>query len=232
MTHAISLHPQIAFTLGVATMALMVIILRIRATKRPVTPKGIIMPPLGMSTGFLMFLHPSTHFPVWWGLIAFLAGAVFLATPLIWTSRFEVVNGEIYLKRSLSFVVILLVLLSVRLLLHGYVEQYISIPQTAGLFFHPRLRDDPSLACGHVSPIPPPPPVPRRLRRRGAGMTTTKPSISFSGFLKPVFSALRRSLLPGIPGAFGFLSSLPTPPQSRAGEAGPRSRQRRASFRR
>src|SRR5690606_10286113 len=70
--------------------------------------------------------------------------------------------------------------------------------------FHPRLRDDPSLACGHVSPIPPPPPVPRRLRRRGAGMTTTKPSISFSGFLKPVFSALRRSLLPGIPGAFGF----------------------------
>jgi membrane protein CcdC involved in cytochrome C biogenesis len=144
MTHAIALHPQIAFTLGVATMALMVIFLRIRATKRPVTPKGIIMPPLGMSTGFLVFLHPATHFPVWWGLIAFAAGAVFLATPLIMTSRFEVVNGEIYLKRSLSFIVILLTLLSVRLLLHGYVEQYISIPQTAGLFF--------TLAFGMILP--------------------------------------------------------------------------------
>jgi len=48
------------------------------------------------------------------------------------------------LKRSLSFVVILLVLLSVRLLLHGYVEQYISIPQTAGLFF--------TLAFGMILP--------------------------------------------------------------------------------
>lgn len=144
MTHAITLHPQIAFTLGVATMALMVIFLRLRATKRPVTPKGIIMPPLGMSTGFLMFIHPSTHFPFWWGIVAFAAGAVFLATPLIWTSRFEVIRGEIYLKRSLSFIIILLTLLSVRLLLHGYVEQYISIPQTAGLFF--------TLAFGMILP--------------------------------------------------------------------------------
>ena len=47
-------------------MALMALFLRIRSTKRPVTVKGIIMPPLGMSTGFLMFLHPSTHFPFWW----------------------------------------------------------------------------------------------------------------------------------------------------------------------
>lgn len=144
MTQTIALHPQIAFTLGVATMALMVIFLRIRSTKRPVTAKGIIMPPLGMSTGFLMFLHPSTHFPFWWGILAFLTGAVFLATPLIWTSRFETVNGQIYLKRSLSFIMILLTLLSARLLLHSYVEQHISIPQTAGLFF--------TLAFGMILP--------------------------------------------------------------------------------
>jgi len=144
MTQAIALHPQILFTLGIATMALMALFLRIRSTKRPVTVKGIIMPPLGMSTGFLMFLHPSTHFPFWWGLIAFVAGALFLATPLIWTSRFEAVNGKIYLKRSFSFIVILIALLSVRLLLHSYVEQYISIPQTAGLFF--------TLAFGMILP--------------------------------------------------------------------------------
>jgi membrane protein CcdC involved in cytochrome C biogenesis len=144
MTHAITLHPQIAFTLGVATMALMVIFLRLRATKKPVTAKGIIMPPLGMSTGFLMFLHPSTRIPVWWGILAFLAGAVFLASPLIWTSRFEVVNGQIYLKRSRAFIFILLTLLSARLLLHGYVERHISIPQTAGLFF--------TLAFGMILP--------------------------------------------------------------------------------
>ncbi|QHT63572.1 cytochrome c biogenesis protein CcdC [Paenibacillus lycopersici] len=123
---------SIAVTLlsGVAVM-----FLRLRASNRPTTMRKIIIPPLGMSTGFLMFVVPETHVPLTWALVAFAAGATVFAYPLIRTSKLERVGEEIVLKRSKMFIFILLGLLIIRLLVHDAVESKVSIPQTGALFF-------------------------------------------------------------------------------------------------
>ena len=64
-----------------------------------------------------------------------MVGWFIFSYPLIRSTKFEKVDGQIFMQRSKSFVYILLGLLAVRLLLHGYIEQHISIPQTAALFF-------------------------------------------------------------------------------------------------
>ncbi|ADG06932.1 CcdC family protein [Kyrpidia tusciae] len=135
MPHAAFFNLQTTATLGAVVMALMVIAIRLKAAQRPTSVKKIIMPPIGMTTGFVMFAAPVMRIPVWWGLVAFLAGALFLSYPLIRTSKFHVIDGKIYLKRSKAFVLILLGLLAVRLLLHSYLEQYITLPQTGAVFF-------------------------------------------------------------------------------------------------
>lgn len=129
----INLH--IVSTIGMITMALTVIALRMRAIRKPVSEMKILMPPIGMSTGFLMFLFPFMQIPLLWGFLAFLIGAVFFSYPLIRTSHFEVVNRKIYLLRSKSFIFILLFMLAIRLALHDYIEHFVSIPQTGSLFF-------------------------------------------------------------------------------------------------
>jgi membrane protein CcdC involved in cytochrome C biogenesis len=126
---------HIVAPLGAFLMATMVILLRLRATKKPTSAKKIIIPPLGMSTGFLMFLFPPFHIPWSWAILSFLCGALFLSIPLIKTSKFQIINDQIYLKRSRAFVLILVVLLVIRLSLHSYIEQHISIYQTGAIFF-------------------------------------------------------------------------------------------------
>lgn len=110
-------------------------VLRVKASKKPTNAKKILIPPLGMSTGFLMFIYPPTHIPISWALIAFLTGMIFLASPLILTSKFQVIDGEIYLKKSNALIGVLALLLILRLGLHGYIEQHISLFKTASLFF-------------------------------------------------------------------------------------------------
>jgi membrane protein CcdC involved in cytochrome C biogenesis len=114
---------------------LAVAFLRLRASNRPTSLRKIIIPPLGMSTGFLMFVAPVMRVPWLWALAAFAAGALLFAYPLIRTSKLERVGEEIVLKRSKTFVFIILGLLLVRLLLHEEIEQLITIPQTGALFF-------------------------------------------------------------------------------------------------
>ncbi len=108
---------------------------RIRETQRPVTARKILVPPLGMTTGFCMFLVPQTRVPLTWGLAAFLAGAVFLSYPLVRTSSLARSGDVVMMKRSRAFLVILLALLALRLLARGYVEQYVDAVQTGSLFF-------------------------------------------------------------------------------------------------
>ncbi|MFC4812833.1 CcdC family protein [Paenibacillus sp. GCM10023250] len=136
-----SFHPN-SFSFGHAASIVVtllsgvaVMFLRLRASNRPTNMRKIIIPPLGMSTGFLMFIVPETHVPWTWALIAFAAGATVFAYPLIRTSKLERVGGEIVLKRSKMFIFILLGLLIVRLLAHDAVESKVSIPQTGALFF-------------------------------------------------------------------------------------------------
>lgn len=126
---------QIAATVGTLIMALLAIFIRWKASSRPVTVKKIIMPPVGMTTGFLMFVVPEVRIPWLWGIAAFAVGWLLFSYPLIRSTKFEVIEDQVFVQRSRSFIVVLLGLLAVRMLLHEFIEQYISVPQTGALFF-------------------------------------------------------------------------------------------------
>ena len=108
---------------------------RVRETQRPVTAAKLLAPPLGMSTGFLMFLAPEVRVPIPWALAAFAAGALLFSYPLIHTSQLVRQGDTISLKRSPAFLWIILGLFAVRFALRSYVEHLVSLRQSAGLFF-------------------------------------------------------------------------------------------------
>lgn len=108
---------------------------RIRETQRPVTAAKILVPPLGMTTGFCMFLAPQTRVPLTWGIAAFLAGALLLSYPLVQTSALTRSGDAVLLKRSRAFLVILFALLAFRLAARSWVEHYVDAVQTGSLFF-------------------------------------------------------------------------------------------------
>jgi membrane protein CcdC involved in cytochrome C biogenesis len=115
-------------------MATVVIVLRMRGSRKPVSVRRIILPPLFMSTGFAMFHFPETATPLIYDVIAFFTGMIF-SIPLILTSRFEIVGQDVYLKRSRAFFGILVVLVIIRFAMKMWVNDSLTIMQTAGLFF-------------------------------------------------------------------------------------------------
>lgn len=129
------LHIQVLSSIGMAGMALLAIFVRTRRSSKPVNAVKIIMPTLGMSTGFLMFAAPAFRVPAMWAVLAFLAGMLLFSYPLIRGSRLELHGDKVFVKKSKSFAFVLLGLLALRMALHSYIEQYISLPQTGALFF-------------------------------------------------------------------------------------------------
>jgi membrane protein CcdC involved in cytochrome C biogenesis len=115
-------------------MATIVIIIRMRAAKKPVSARKIILPPLFMSTGFVMFHFPETITPLPYDILAFLIGMLF-SIPLILTSKFEIVGHEVYLRRSNIFFMILLGLLIIRTVIKILMGDSFTPLQTGGLFF-------------------------------------------------------------------------------------------------
>jgi membrane protein CcdC involved in cytochrome C biogenesis len=112
-----------------------VLVWRLREGRRPVRLKTILFPPLGMATGFSMFIVPAFRVPFAWALGAFLVGALVLSYPLIRTSRLVLEGNTVMMRRSKVFFIVVLLLFAVRYLARGYIDQIISVPQTAGLFF-------------------------------------------------------------------------------------------------
>lgn len=108
---------------------------RVRETRVPVSINTIVIPPVAMSSGFLIFVIPMARVPWTWAIGAFLLGLLVLSYPLTSSTKLEPRDGVIYMKRSRAFLAILLVLLAVRLLLHDYIGHLISPLQTASLFF-------------------------------------------------------------------------------------------------
>jgi len=115
-------------------MATMMIFIRLRAARKPASMKKIILPPLFMSTGALMFLFEP--FQVSWKQVleAMSVGVVFSAF-LIKTSHFEIRDKNIYLKPSKAFAGILIGLLVLRIVLKLIVGQTVSLGETSGMFF-------------------------------------------------------------------------------------------------
>jgi membrane protein CcdC involved in cytochrome C biogenesis len=108
---------------------------RVRESRRPVSLRSLIIPPLGMSTGFSMFVVPAFRIPWTWGLAAFVLGALVFAYPLVSSPQLTVEDGLIMMRRSRWFLVVILGLAAVRLGLRQYFGSIISVQQTAGLFF-------------------------------------------------------------------------------------------------
>ncbi len=112
-----------------------VITWRVREARTPVSIKKIVIPPLGMSTGFSMFVVPAFRIPWAWGLVAFLIGAVVLAYPLLRTSRLVRQGDVVTMQRSSAFFSVIVILAAIRLLAHGYFDALLTVQQTGALFF-------------------------------------------------------------------------------------------------
>jgi membrane protein CcdC involved in cytochrome C biogenesis len=108
---------------------------RIREGRTAVTIRKIIIPPLGMATGFSMFFVPAFRVPLAWAAIAFLAGAVLLAYPLLITSKLVRDGESIMMRRSNAFFAVVVALAAIRFFARGYFDSVMTVQQTAGLFF-------------------------------------------------------------------------------------------------
>ncbi|GAB7386426.1 CcdC family protein [Bacillaceae bacterium] len=115
-------------------MTVFVTFIRLRAAKKPTSTARIILPPIFMSTGFAMFLLPEMQVPLLHAIEALIVGML-LSYPLIATSKFEIKGNEIYLKRSKSFIFILIALVIFRLILKTFVGEHVSMLETSGLFY-------------------------------------------------------------------------------------------------
>lgn len=108
---------------------------RIREGRTAVTLKKILIPPLGMATGLCMFFVPAFRIPLLWATTAFVLGAVLLAWPLLATSRLQRVGDAIMMKRSSAFLLVIIALAVVRFAARSYLDHFLSMEQTGGLFF-------------------------------------------------------------------------------------------------
>jgi membrane protein CcdC involved in cytochrome C biogenesis len=114
---------------------LAVLVWRVREGRSAVTIRKIVIPPMGMATGFSMFVVPGFRVPLTWAIGAFLVGAVALAYPLLRTSRLHREGDVVMMKRSGAFFTVVIVLAAIRLLARSYLDTILSIEQTGALFF-------------------------------------------------------------------------------------------------
>lgn len=115
-------------------MGITVIFVRMKASKKPTSANKIMLPPLFMSTGALMFVIPEFRVTFMELLEAVVVGMLF-SILLIKTSNFEIRNDDIYLKRSKAFPIILITLLIVRIVGKVVLSSTIHLGQLSGMFF-------------------------------------------------------------------------------------------------
>ena len=124
------------FTAIVSLLGLCAVLLwRVREGRSAVTARKLLIPPMGMATGFCMFFVPAFRFPLTWAIGAFLAGAILLAWPLLATSSLRREGDAIMMKRSGAFFAVIVVLAAVRYFARGYFDSFLTLEQTGGLFF-------------------------------------------------------------------------------------------------
>ncbi len=136
MEAQIQMHSTPLITAVVSLIGLAgVLAWRIREGRSAVTLRKIVMPPIGMATGFCMFIVPAFRVPWTWGLGAFFIGAVIFAYPLLLTSDLHLQNGVIMMKRSSAFFAVIIVLAVARYLARGFFDRFLTLEQTGALFY-------------------------------------------------------------------------------------------------
>ncbi|EDL63212.1 hypothetical protein BSG1_17045 [Bacillus sp. SG-1] len=130
----IEMSMTIASSIIAICMGFFVIFIRMRAQKKPVTAKKIILPPIFMSTGALMFFIPMFRVTLAEVVEALVVGMIF-SIFLIKTSSFEIRDNDVYLKRSKAFAFILIGLLLVRIAAKLILSNSIDYGQLSGMFW-------------------------------------------------------------------------------------------------
>lgn len=124
----------IGSTIGALFMGIFVMVMRIKGQKKPVSTKKIIIPPIAMSSGALMFIFEEFRISLMQVAEACLVGILF-STVLIATSKFEVRDNEIYMKRSKLFFIIIVVLLVIRIVWKSVLTNSFHAGELAGMFW-------------------------------------------------------------------------------------------------
>lgn len=115
-------------------MGILALFVRMKAAKKPTNARKIILPPVFMSSGALMYVVPQFRLTGMEIIEVVILGMVF-SILLIKTAKFEIRENEIYLKRSKAFIYILAGLLIVRLALKSILSTTIDFGELSGMFF-------------------------------------------------------------------------------------------------
>lgn len=121
-------------TIGALGMGILAIFVRSKSAKRPASVKKIILPPIFMSTGALMFIFDEFRVAPLQIVEALLVGALF-SIILIKTTNFEVRQTAIFMKQSKAFPFILFGLLLIRLIGKLALSSTIDVGELGGMFW-------------------------------------------------------------------------------------------------
>lgn len=121
-------------SVGAILMAVFAMFIRMKAAKKPASVKKILLPPLFMSTGAMMYIFPAFRLTPMEMLESIVVGMLF-SILLIKTSKFEIKDQAIYLKRSRAFIFILVGLLVVRTTAKLVLSSSIDYGELSGMFF-------------------------------------------------------------------------------------------------
>ncbi|WP_449622138.1 CcdC family protein [Robertmurraya sp. Marseille-Q9965] len=121
-------------SIGAIFMAIFAMVVRMKSAKKPVSAKKIILPPIFMSTGALMFIFPVFRVTPIEIIEAVTVGLLF-STLLIKTSKFEIRDNDVYLKPSKAFIYILVGLLVIRIIAKLVLSSTIDVGQLGGMFW-------------------------------------------------------------------------------------------------
>jgi membrane protein CcdC involved in cytochrome C biogenesis len=121
-------------TIGAIGMGTLAMFVRMKAAKKPASARKIILPPIFMSTGALMFIFPMFRVSLLQVMEALAIGMLF-SILLIRTSKFEIRDRDIYLKRSKAFIYILVGLLAVRIIAKMVLSATLDVGELGGMFW-------------------------------------------------------------------------------------------------
>ena len=124
----------IGSTIMAVLMGSFVMVIRLRAQKKPVSTKKILIPPFAMSTGALMFIFEEFRVAPLQIAEAAALGLMF-SVVLILTSKFEIRDDAVYMKQSKAFPFILVGLLVLRIILKLIFAESFDVGELAGMFF-------------------------------------------------------------------------------------------------
>lgn len=129
-----SVYLIIGSTILFVVMTSFAFVMRAKSAQKPASVKKIVLPPLFMSTGALMFIFEEFRVPPLQVLEAFTVGLLF-SILLIKTTTFEQKEDGVYLKRSKAFLFILFGLLLIRLIGKLVLSNSIDVGELGGMFW-------------------------------------------------------------------------------------------------